>query len=101
MTRWKNDPLSRGSWTILPKNANLQMISELRKPIIIGESCTFNFAGEHTCDGIENPALENGTVHGAWLSGELAAERIAKDIIVGTKLTLERNIYVNDSESES
>ena len=77
------------------------MISELRKPIIVGESCTFNFAGEHTCDGIENPALENGTVHGAWLSGELAAERIAKDIIADTKLTLERSIDANESETDS
>ena len=101
MTRWKNDPFSRGSWTILPKKANLQMISELRKPIIVGESCTFNFAGEHTCDGIENPALENGTVHGAWVSGELAAERVAQILIADNKLTLERNVDSSDFETDS
>ena len=100
MTRWKCDPFSRGSWTILPKDSKPQMISELRKPILVGKSGTFHFAGEHTCDGLDSPALENGTVHRAWLSGELAAEKVVRKMEEEKSITLDIDLEVVSSESD-
>ena len=101
MTRWRSDPYSRGSWTILPKNAKIEHISELRRPSLFGESSTFHFAGEHTCDGKNNMALENGTVHGAWLSGELAGEAVAKLLGKETNLGVEINLESSDSDESN
>ena len=98
MTRWRLDPYSRGSWTILPKDAKMEHISELRQPSLFGESSTFLFAGEHTCDGRNNLALENGTVHGAWLSGELAGKAVAK--LLGEETNLEVGINLEYSDSD-
>ena len=36
------------------------------------------FAGEHTCDG-SVAGLDIGTVHGAYLSGRLAAEELLEN----------------------
>ena len=101
MTRWKNDQFSRGSWTILPKNADLGDISVLRKPILVGKSCTFHFAGEHTCDGKYSPALENGTVHGAWLSGELAVKEVITKLSSQKTITLNKDTEFIDSDIDT
>ena len=35
------------------------------------------FAGEHTCSGVFD-GFDIGTVHGAWLTGEVAVKNILK-----------------------
>lgn len=70
-TKWGTDPFSRGSWTYFATNSSCADVTELAKPC--GALGCVAFAGEHTCDGSER-GLDIGTVHGAWLSGEVAAK---------------------------
>ena len=66
ITRWANDPFSGGSYTSVGPNANETSFDYLEKPI---ENKLF-FAGEAT------HRLYFGTVHGAYISGYRAAEKI-------------------------
>jgi len=70
-TRWFQDPLSLGCWTFLGKGSSNADIETFRSDPVCKARGLF-FAGEHTCDG-SLPGLDLGCVHGAWLSGELAA----------------------------
>merc|ERR1711964_583523 len=72
VTRWGQDPCFHGSWTYYSKNSCPNDVTMLATPI--GRNGCLTFAGEHTCDG-SSAGLDMGTVHGAWLSGELAANR--------------------------
>lgn len=66
VTRWRDDPFARGSYSFVPVGARL---SDLR---VLGEPAgpRLHFAGEHT-----SPEFP-GTAHGAWLSGLRAAAGI-------------------------
>ena len=66
VTRWKEDPWSRGSYSYLPVGASAQDMHELSRPV--GQRLFF--AGEATV------ARRYGTVHGAMLSGRREAERV-------------------------
>lgn len=70
-TRWFQDPLSLGCWTFLGKGSSNVDVGTFRSDPVCKARGLF-FAGEHTCDG-SLPGLDLGCVHGAWLSGELAA----------------------------
>ncbi len=67
MTRWNSDPLAHGSYSYLAIGSSLVDHQTLAEPI---DDRIF-FAGEATSD--QHPA----TVHGAFLSGEREANRIA------------------------
>ncbi|KMQ50999.1 amine oxidase [Chitinispirillum alkaliphilum] len=65
ISRWSQNPLTRGSYSFVPVNANHSDYSTLAQPF-----GTILFAGEATSS--EYP----GTVHGAYLSGVREAQRI-------------------------
>uniref|UniRef100_A0A7S4SWC3 Amine oxidase domain-containing protein n=1 Tax=Alexandrium monilatum TaxID=311494 RepID=A0A7S4SWC3_9DINO len=73
-TRWGRDPCSLGSWTYLAIGSSLADASALAQSV--GRSGCMAFAGEHCCDGSQE-GLDMGTVHGAFLSGQLAARGFA------------------------
>jgi len=73
ITRWGKDPFARGSWTYYVAHSRPSDCSAFRQPV--GANGCVAFAGEHTCDGSLR-GLDIGTVHGAWLSGELAARTL-------------------------
>jgi len=75
VTRWFQDACSRGSWTYFATGATPEDVANFRSNQECHDSGIY-FAGEHTCDG-SVPGLDLGCVHGAWLSGELAASTIA------------------------
>lgn len=78
VTRWYQDPHSRGCWTYYAKDSGSKDARQFRED----EECHqrgLYFAGEHTCDG-SIPGLDLGCVHGAWLSGELAAAAAIQQI---------------------
>ena len=64
-SKWYNDPFTAGSYTFLSTNSKLTDIEELAKP-----QNQIYFAGEHT-----HPQYFS-TVHGAYLSGQRAAQEI-------------------------
>jgi monoamine oxidase len=67
-TRWGADPFARGAYSFLPVGATPDDRRALQAPV--GERLFF--AGEATA--VDFPA----TMHGAWLSGVEAAERLAR-----------------------
>eukprot|EP01062_Namystynia_karyoxenos_P044156 TRINITY_DN32426_c0_g1_i1.p1 TRINITY_DN32426_c0_g1~~TRINITY_DN32426_c0_g1_i1.p1 ORF type:complete len:516 (+),score=116.03 TRINITY_DN32426_c0_g1_i1:67-1548(+) len=75
VTRWLRDPYSQGSWTYYQAGSSPDDVTALRQPV--GSTGCVAFAGEHTCDGSVG-GLDIGTVHGAWRSGELAAEGLVR-----------------------
>jgi polyamine oxidase len=77
VTRWGRDELAHGSWTYFAVGSGPSTVRALREPV--GTNGCIAFAGEHTCDGSVR-GLDMGTVHGAWLSGELAAKDLTKRI---------------------
>mmetsp|Transcript_32155 Transcript_32155/g.72179 ORF Transcript_32155/g.72179 Transcript_32155/m.72179 type:complete len:375 (-) Transcript_32155:20-1144(-) len=88
VTRWRSDRHARGSWTIF--NAGSRGVEDVRAFWVHnrgrGESSDDGggmrgmfFAGEHTCDNHVR-GLDIGTVHGAFLSGGLAAEELLRDV---------------------
>ena len=68
LTQWHNDPFAYGSYSSFSINGNIQDCDRLAEPI--GDRLFF--AGEATY------GKYIGTVHGALLSGEREANRIAK-----------------------
>jgi monoamine oxidase len=68
LTQWHNDPFAYGSYSTFSINGNIQDCDRLAEPI--GDRLFF--AGEATY------GKYIGTVHGALLSGEREANRIAK-----------------------
>ncbi len=68
ITRWASDPLAYGSYSFLPPGADEDTIEELGRPV---EDRIF-FAGEAT--SVDYPS----TVHGAFLTGDREARRIAR-----------------------
>ena len=68
LTQWHNDPFAYGSYSTFSFNANIQDCDRLAEPV--GDRLFF--AGEAT------NGKYLGTVHGALLSGEREANRIAK-----------------------
>ena len=68
VTKWHADPFARGSYSHVPPGGNMADYEELAQPV---EDRLF-FAGEATTRRYP------GTVHGALLSGEREAERIAE-----------------------
>jgi monoamine oxidase len=68
LTQWHNDPFAYGSYSTFSVNGNIQDCDRLAEPI--GDRLFF--AGEATY------GKYIGTVHGALLSGEREANRIAK-----------------------
>lgn len=83
MTRWRSDPFARGSWTYFSNHSggvpDLEVFQEANKAAAdgsvkggLGEVALF-FAGEHTADGSVK-GLDHQTCHGAWKSGEVAAD---------------------------
>jgi monoamine oxidase len=76
VTRWFQDQYSQGSWTFFGKGSSLEDVKNFR----LNEECQSRglfFAGEHTCSGAV-PGDDLGCVHGAWVSGELAAQAALK-----------------------
>ena len=76
VTKWRSDPNACGSWTVF--NAGSRGMKD------VDEFQTFNmtsegiyFAGEHTCNN-SIAGLDIGTVHGAYISGRVAAEELLK-----------------------
>jgi len=80
VTRWLSDPYSRGSWTFYRHGSKPDDVREFRSNSECHKRGLF-FAGEHTCDGSVVPGDDMGCVHGAWLSGELAAEAALKRLV--------------------
>jgi len=85
VTRWLSDPYARGSWTFYGKGSSPKDVSQFRSNSICTNDRGLFFAGEHTCYGTTTTATttkevpqrsgdDMGCVHGAWVSGELAAE---------------------------
>ena len=77
VTKWRSDPNACGSWTVF--NAGSRGMKD------VDEFQTFNmtseriyFAGEHTCNN-SIAGLDIGTVHGAYISGRVAAEGLLKN----------------------
>ncbi|MFM7424300.1 MAG: flavin monoamine oxidase family protein [Elainella sp.] len=66
ITRWQNDPFARGSYSYLPPGARSTDRDHLAAPV----ANQLFFAGEATS---RNDAA---TVHGAWLSGQRAAQQL-------------------------
>jgi monoamine oxidase len=67
LTSWTSDPLSGGCYVNLPLGASYDHLDALAEPV----NDRLFFAGEATS------RRHRGTVHGAWLSGQRAAEQIA------------------------
>jgi hypothetical protein len=65
-TKWAMDPLSGGSYSFIPINSSLDDFDELAKPV----NDKLFFAGEAT------NKYYYATVHGAYISGYQAAEKI-------------------------
>lgn len=78
VTGWLQDQYSRGSWTFYGKGSNPDDVRAFRSNADCQSRGIF-FAGEHTCDG-SVPGDDMGCVHGAWVSGEMAAEAAMKRI---------------------
>jgi len=74
VTRWGQEPCSLGSWTYYVKDSSPEDVRSVAASL--GASGCIAFAGEHTCDGSQL-GLDMGTVHGAWLSGVVAARSFA------------------------
>lgn len=72
VTRWLSDPYSRGSWSFYGKGSNPDNVRAFRTNLDCQNRGLF-FAGEHTCYG-SIPGDDMGCVHGAWVSGEIAAK---------------------------
>eukprot|EP00811_Abedinium_folium_P032575 NODE_5609_length_1753_cov_3.156827.p1 GENE.NODE_5609_length_1753_cov_3.156827~~NODE_5609_length_1753_cov_3.156827.p1 ORF type:complete len:470 (-),score=125.96 NODE_5609_length_1753_cov_3.156827:246-1655(-) len=68
--RWGRDPHAAGSWTYYAAGSGPEDSRALGRPM--GLNGCVAFAGECVCDG-SVAGLDIGTVHGAWLSGSLAA----------------------------
>jgi monoamine oxidase len=68
VTRWAGDPFARGSYSFVGVGASSDDRAALAEPV----AGRLFFAGEAT--SVEYPA----TVHGAWLSGERAAQEVLK-----------------------
>eukprot|EP00928_Gymnodinium_smaydae_P070327 TRINITY_DN5417_c2_g1_i2.p1 TRINITY_DN5417_c2_g1~~TRINITY_DN5417_c2_g1_i2.p1 ORF type:complete len:577 (+),score=49.67 TRINITY_DN5417_c2_g1_i2:245-1732(+) len=77
ITRWGRDEFAHGSWTYFAVGSGPFNARSLREPV--GVNGCIAFAGEHTCDGSIR-GLDMGTVHGAWLSGEIAATKLLERI---------------------
>ena len=72
VTRWHQDPFAQGCWTFYGKGCSgPKDVRNFRQNQDCHDRGLF-FAGEHTCDGSFD-SDDLGCVHGAWLSGELAA----------------------------
>jgi lysine-specific histone demethylase 1 len=83
ITRWRSDPHSRGSWTFYGKGSSPADVKEFRTNVECRDERRLFFAGEHTCGGSSTLVQgdDMGCVHGAWVSGELAAEAAVKSIL--------------------
>jgi monoamine oxidase len=78
ITRWRQDPYARGSYSYLPAGFDPNARSALRSDV---DGRVF-FAGEATSDDYA------GTVHGALLEGRAAADRIAASVDPGEQITV-------------
>jgi len=86
VTRWFQDPLSRGCWTFYGKGSSPKDASNFRQNIECRSRGLF-FAGEHTCDG-SVPGDDLGCLHGAYLSGELAANSVVERLKAPTAVAV-------------
>ncbi|VEB35344.1 Monoamine oxidase [Legionella sainthelensi] len=65
-THWASDPFTRGSYSYLPINVDKSRVTLLVRPV----ANKLHFAGEATS------TTDPSTVHGAYLSGILAAKEV-------------------------
>jgi monoamine oxidase len=75
VTRWRSDRYSRGSWTFFGAGSRgVKDLSTFQRWNLDSRNKGGNlfFAGEHACDG-SVAGLDVATVHGSYLSGQLAA----------------------------
>lgn len=77
VTRWRSDPLSRGSWTFFQAGTKGMADVSAFQMFNVENDRNLYFAGEHTCDGSLG-GLDIGTVHGAFLSGGKAAAELLR-----------------------
>ena len=76
MTRWRADQYAGGSWTSFTAGSNgMKDVTQFQT--FNSDSKMIFFAGEHTCDN-SVAGLDIGTVHGAYISGQVAAEHLLK-----------------------
>ena len=66
VTRWHEDPFAQGSYSVMPVKATVTARSDASQPIADRQMV---FAGEHV-------AHYPGTVHGAFVSGQQAANQL-------------------------
>ena len=78
ITRWRQDPFARGSYSYLPAGFDPAARTALRSDV---DGRVF-FAGEATSDDYA------GTVHGAWFEGTAAADRIAAVAAEGDEIAV-------------
>jgi len=95
VTKWRSDPFARGSWTFF--KAGTRGMKDVRAFQKFnseqGGVEKLYFAGEHTCDG-SVAGLDIGTVHGAYLSGRLAAE----ELLIKNGANMEQTIVDRNSD---
>ena len=76
VTRWRADQYAGGSWTSFTAGSNgMKDVTQFQT--FNSDSKMIFFAGEHTCDN-SVAGLDIGTVHGAYISGQVAAEHLLK-----------------------
>jgi monoamine oxidase len=73
ITRWGSDPLSRGSYSYIPVGASPADRTELRRALMPADGRPPLFFCGEACH-----ALFPSTVHGAYLSGVDAAQRLSR-----------------------
>ena len=77
VTRWSEDPLFCGAYSLLPVGCPMDVFDSLSRPV--GDGRVW-FAGE-ACH-----ARYSGFLHGALLSGEEAAARLADELLSAASL---------------
>jgi monoamine oxidase len=85
VTRWEEDPYSRGAYSSVALNALERHVEELRRPEWDGKLI---FAGEATISEFE------GSVHAALLSGRNAAEKVSDILTQNKKINNSTENYV-------
>ncbi|XP_050674811.1 spermine oxidase isoform X1 [Leptidea sinapis] len=79
-TSWQKQPYTRGAYTALGVGSSQSDIESLAQPLfrnVRDKKPALLFAGEHTHSSFYS------TVHGAYLSGQIAAKRIVAPDLVG------------------
>eukprot|EP01126_Amoeba_proteus_P004639 TRINITY_DN11539_c0_g1_i1.p1 TRINITY_DN11539_c0_g1~~TRINITY_DN11539_c0_g1_i1.p1 ORF type:complete len:469 (-),score=73.60 TRINITY_DN11539_c0_g1_i1:272-1678(-) len=83
--RWSMDPFAYGSYSYVTTSGHQSMYDDMARP----EGKIF-FAGEHTCK------IYRGTVHGAYLSGQEAANRVIEYLTAAKPKSSKAKIVCSD-----